>query len=438
MKKLLQFALFIILVPASGYAQDESSIKPYLSSGDLSKLSKADRIKADADRQMEEVRSLNVKIQSLQKDSSLSARKVKKLVTPLQSESWKKHVQASAAYEKSNQKKYDIYKKNLNHFWKEHEGQESNYINAKMLEEQARDNFSQAAVYRRNTRHMNLGSVKVEKLTEANNLEAAAIRRQVVSLSSCFGASAIVASAVPTDTLPKSNVSVSTSQAPAAAAPAVNPAAVAAVPVIVSPAVVPEEKTEIIPKASDTSFDNQVLFRIQIAANKTPFTFADLKKIYTGNCPVEIVSEAGWYKYQFIGVPLFSDASRIQKESAVNGAFMVAYQKTVKQNIAEAIKTNRELEKRIQIEGRNGLIGEIQYHVELTTSKTLLKPEDVAKLYHGAEPVLVVMENGLYAYHLRAGYSLQDALNLKERAGLNNAAVVAYKNAKKVVTGGTL
>ena len=108
----------------------------------------------------------------------------------MQSEAWKKHVQASAAYEKSNDIKYGIYKKYLNHFWKEHEGQEANFINAKMLEEQARDNFAQAAVYRRNTRHMNLGSVKVEKLTEANNLEAAAIRRQVASLSSCFGAAA--------------------------------------------------------------------------------------------------------------------------------------------------------------------------------------------------------------------------------------------------------
>jgi hypothetical protein len=434
MKKLLHFALLFILVSAPGYAQDESSIKPYLNSGDLAKLSKADRIKVDADRQMEEVRSLNIKIQSMQKDTSLSARKVKKQVMVLQSESWKKHVQVSAAYEKSNDIKYDIYKKQLNHFWKEHEGQEANFINAKMLEEQARDNFTQASVYRRNTRHMNLGSVKVEKLTEANNLEAAAIRRQVASLSSCFGAATTVASAVPSDSIPKSTVPETKSGAPVAVSPAV---AVAA-PVVVPPPVIPEENKNITPMARDTSFDNQVLFRIQIAANKAPFTFADLKKICPGNYPVEIVSELGWYKYQFIGVPLFSDASRILKEAAVKGAFVVAYQKTSKQIIAGAVQTNRELEKRIQAEGRNGLIQEVQYHVELTTSKTFLKPEDVAKLYHGPEPVLVVMENGLYSYHLRAGYTLQDALDLKEKIGLKNAAIVGYKNAKKVVTGGTL
>ncbi len=80
MKKLLHFALIFVLFSAIGYAQDESSIKPYLNSGDLAKLSKADKIKSDADRQMEEVRSMNIKMLSLQKDTSISARKVKKQI----------------------------------------------------------------------------------------------------------------------------------------------------------------------------------------------------------------------------------------------------------------------------------------------------------------------------------------------------------------------
>ena len=379
---------------------------------------------------MSVVRNLNNKIQSLQKESSRSAQKIKQEIRLLQSEAWKKHVQASADYEKSNEIKYGIYKKYLNHFWKEHEGKEADFINAKMLEEQARDNFSQAAVYRRNTRHMNLGSLKVEKLTEANNLEAAAIRRQVASLSACLGPAAAVASAEKSDSIPALNTPDTTSQVAAKAAPAV----VATAPVVVAPAVIPDKKTEIIPVANDTSFNNQVLFRIQIAANKVPFTFADLKKICPANYPVEMVSEAGWYKYQFMGVPLFSDASRIMKEAALKDAFVVAYRNTSKQNIAEAIKNNRELEKRILTEGRQGLIGEIQYHVELATSQTFLKPEEVAKLYSGPDRVLVVMENGLYAYHLNAGYSLQDALAMKQRIALKTAAIVAYKNAKKAVT----
>jgi hypothetical protein len=456
MKKLLHFALLFLLLSAVTHAQDESSLKPYLNSKDLSKLSKADKISADADRQMSVVKNLNNKIQSLQKESSQSAKKTKKEIRLLQSEAWKTHVQASAAYEKSNEMKYGIYKKYLNHFWKEHEGQEGEFINAKILEEQARDNFSQAAVYRRNTRHMNTGSIKVEKLTEANNLEAAAIRRQVASLSACLGAAAIPATAS-SDSISKSIIPDTTGNQVAAATPSavaanppvaatttpaaaatVPPAAAAVTPLVVPLAVNPGNQTEISPAVKDSLFNNQVLFRIQIAANKTPFTFADLKKICPANYPVEMVSESGWYKYQFIGVPLFSDASKILKESGVKGAFVVAYRNTIKQNIAEAVKTNRELEKRVQTEGRTGLIGETQYHVELATSKTFLKPEEVAKLYSGPNPVLVIMENGLYSYHLNAGYSLNDALELKEETRLKTAVIVAYKNAKKAVTGNTL
>jgi hypothetical protein len=441
MIKFVQFTLLFILFSITGYSQDEASLKSYLDSDDIGKLGKADKIKADGDRQLSEVKNLNIKIQAVKKDTSLSARQIKKQTTDLQTQAWQKHVQASAAYEKSNEIKYEIYKKYLNHFWKGHEGQEANYINAKMLEEQARDNYSQAAVYRRNTRHMNLGSVKEEKLTEANNLEAAAIRRQVASLSSCLGVSAITASVVPADSIPGGSATETAGNTPSEADPApvsAAPAVVIAAPVVVPPAMDPEENADIIPAARDTSFDNQVLFRVQIAANKTPFTFTELKKICPSNYPVEMVSESGWYKYQFIGVPMFSDASRILKEAAVKDAFVVAYRKSGKQNISEAIKDNRMLEKRIQAEGKNGLIQEIQYHVVLATSKTFLKREEVAKLYRGPEPVLIVMEGGIFAYHLNAGYSLQNALDLKEMSGLKSATVVAYKNAKKAVTGGTL
>ena len=127
----MHFALLFLLLSAVTHAQDESSLKPYLNSRDLSKLSKADKIEADADRQMSVVRNLNSKMQSLQKETSQNTKKVKKEIRLLQSEAWKKHVQASAAYEKSNGMKYDIYKKYLNHFWKEHEGQEAEFYQCK-------------------------------------------------------------------------------------------------------------------------------------------------------------------------------------------------------------------------------------------------------------------------------------------------------------------
>ena len=175
---------------------------------------------------------------------------------------------------------------------------------------------------------------------------------------------------------------------------------------------------------------DQIIFRIQIAASRTLLTFDDLAKIDPGGFPVEVVSEGGWLKYQFIGVPLYADVQRIFREANAKGSFIVSYRNGVKQNLPEMISNSRELEKRIQVEGKNGLVGETFYHLEIAASKTALKATEIAKLYNGPELVLLIMEQGLYKYHLNAGYSPEDARMFKQKTGLTGANVVAYKNAR--------
>ena len=75
-EKIISFCtcyLFCFLLLA--YAQDESSLKPYLNSEGSFKTRKADRIKADADRQMSVVKNLNSKMQSLQKETPIAPEK---------------------------------------------------------------------------------------------------------------------------------------------------------------------------------------------------------------------------------------------------------------------------------------------------------------------------------------------------------------------------
>jgi hypothetical protein len=441
MKKELLFIVFA-LISSLGNAQDEVIVKSYIDVDDLMTLTKADKMRADADRRMEEVSNMTRKIQSLQHDSSLSKRKAKNEIAALESKSWKKHVEASAIYEKSNDVKYDIYRRYLNRFWKEHEGQEGKFITAKMLEEQARGNYAQAYVYRRNTKHMNLGNVKMEKLTEANNLETAAIKKQIASLAACLGPSKTGISAALPDTNAAPPAADTAAAAPLVAEKAAEPVnppveeKKEVVPVVVPP-VVPEAKKQAVkpvekPLPIPDKPVEQTLFRIQIAANKAPFSFGELAKIFPGNYPVEIVAEAGWYKYQFIGVPLFSDASAILHECGAKGAFVVAYLNQVKLNIADAVKGNRELEQRIKSGENKAMVQETQYHLQFATSKSVLKPAEIARIYSGSRPVLVIMENGLYEYHLFAGFSLQEAQNLKVDTGLDKADIVAYKSAKRI------
>lgn len=453
--------LFSVLVFTDSMAQDEAALKHVIEARDLKKLEKADRIKLDADRHKEEAKKLNLEIRSIQLDSGLLKRSLKRKTALLATQSWQNQEQASALYSKSNSLKYGIYKKYLNRFWKDHEGEESNYLTAKVFEEQARDNYAQASIYRRNTRHMNLGIAKVEKLSEANNLEFSAIRRQVSSLTACFGISETPVSGADHDSIATPVISEKPGPSPDTAVPEMEPAAVvsevttveqqqteeqeqtAAVgevmpaeppqPAIIEPVPLPEESRipEELPVESAVE-GNQVIFRVQVAASRAALKFEELSKSYSGIYPVELVSEGGWFKYQFMGVPLYSDALRIFRQANVKGSFIVSYRKDQKLDLVESVKNNMELEKRVQAEGRKGLVQETEYHVELVAYKTFLKAAEVARLYNGPQPVVLIMEQGLYEYHLKAGYSLAAAEKLKQQSGISGAVIVAYKNAKRI------
>jgi len=426
-------------------SQDEAVIRKRLESGDQKKLNKGDKIRDEADNLMLEVNRIYIEIRSIRQDSALHKRNINSKTSLLEKKSWQKQVQASALYEKGNSQTYGIYKKYLNRFWKDHEGEEANFLNAKMNEEQARDNYAQASLFRRNARHMNLGIPKVEKLTEANNLESAAIRKQVFSLEACYGIpeQTAIADSIPiapvfadTATLPHDSVKVTEELAPQPDIVEPEPAVTLVpkeepVPILVAP-VLPVENDDrnTAPQAKKTGIIDQTIFRIQIAASRSSLTFEDLAKISPGGFPLEVLSEGGWLKYQFIGVPLYADAQRIFREANAKGAFIVAYRNGVRQNLPEMISTSRELEKRIQAEGNRGLVEETFYHLEIVVSKTALKVAEIAKIYSGPEPVLLIMDQGLYKYHLNAGHSPDDARLLQQRTGLADANIVAYKNAR--------
>ena len=65
-------------------------------------------------------------------------------------------------------------------------------------------------------------------------------------------------------------------------------------------------------------------------------------------------------------------------------------------------------------------------------SKILLKPAEITKLYAGPERVLLIMEKGMYEYHLNAGYSPDAARIFKQQSGVTGASIVSYRNAKRI------
>ncbi len=175
-----------------------------------------------------------------------------------------------------------------------------------------------------------------------------------------------------------------------------------------------------------------LIFRIQVAASRVPLTPGQLKRIYPGDYPVEMISEDGWYKYQFMGVRLYSDALQIVQKVSTMGAFIVAYDNGIKTSLAEAVKNNKELEKLVKTKGRKGNLKEVEFHLQLAASRIALPPDELKALYSGAEPVSIIYEDGWYKYHLKAGNSPETAEQFKQSTGIPKAFIVPYKRAAKV------
>jgi hypothetical protein len=175
-----------------------------------------------------------------------------------------------------------------------------------------------------------------------------------------------------------------------------------------------------------------ILFRIQVAASRVPLNMGQLRRIYSGDYPIEMIKEEGWYKYQFMGVRLYSDAVQLLQHVNTAGAFIVAYDNGIKINLAEAVRNTRDIENAVKTHGRKGQIQEIEFHLQLAAARIPASSDELKLLYSGSEPVSVIFEDGWYKYHLKAGNSPETAEQLKKSCSVEKAFIVPYKRAAKI------
>jgi hypothetical protein len=647
--------LFFSLI--SLHAQSELEIRSLIREGDVKKLIKADEYKANADQLVEEASQLNMDVLLMQADPNLDEKTKAKKAGQIESQAQQKQIQASSLYEKCSEIKFTVYKQYIDEFWKTHEGEETDYLNAKLLEEQSNDHFFQAVSFRIEAKKIDDLYMRLEKLSEANNLENDALQKQVTALAAYYMKNEVTTDEVTpvaeTETnlveetipapesemsaaalMPTDNVEVDTTQTRSdltgffaeQPVPDTTEAAVVAeehaqiVPVDITlpdkmkinqsmidsynryiaggnfndttlstgkiagitdfdtdrmlqlwyeyiygqqayeteqeiaettdSAVLAEEVTPVVstPPASDVKSeigivteenrskiipaDEDVIYRVQIAANRTelsqralskmyygqktvemvnengwykysvgdfatyeeaskfrnstgmsnafvvayrkgtqftsgitevieenrhafapggdqrlpsgivfriqvaasriPLNVGQLKKIYTGDYPVEMIQEEGWYKYQFMGVRLYSDAIQLLKNVNTSGAFVVAYENGAKISLIEAVRNTTDLENNVRTYGRKGQIQEIEFHLQFAASRIPISSDEMKLMYSGSEPVSVVYENGWYKYHLKAGNSPEMAEQLKETCLVEKAFIVPYKRAAKI------
>ncbi len=655
---ILSIIAFLYLFDVSLWAQTESEIRSIIGEGDIKKLIKADEYKTNADKLVEEASQLNMDVLLMQADPNLDEKTKTKKSGQIESQAQQKQIQATSLYEKCNEIKFAVYKQYIDAFWKTHEGEETDYLNAKLLEEQSSDNYFQAVSYRIEAKKMRDLYMRLEKLSEANDLENKAIQKQISALAAYYLLEEVPLAQTETPVAePETAVIESGAPAPEIEIPAESelPAAVSEsditpnqpdtfdilsgqtipdtkepsvtieqpVTIVAAEKTLPEgmeinqslidsynhyiasgsfndttlstgkiagitdfdtdrmlrlwyeyiygqqayESEQLLAETADTVVveekevsvvttppdsdgkteigivteknrdqiipaDDEVIYRVQIAANRTelsqralskmyygnkrveminengwykysvgdfvtyeeaskfrkstgmsnafvvaylkgtqfasgktevaaetqhafapageqrlpegvifriqvaasrvPLNLGQLKQIYPGDYPIEMIKEEGWYKYQFMGVRLYSDAIYLLKNVNTKGAFVVAYENGAKINLADAVRNTREIENAVKTYGRKGQIQEIEFHLQLAASRIPISSDELKLLYIGSEPVSVIYEEGWYKYHLKAGNSPETAEQFKKSCSVVKAFIVPYKRAAKI------
>ncbi|MBN2213308.1 MAG: hypothetical protein JW723_03605 [Bacteroidales bacterium] len=637
---IILMAVLLVAIPAEKLqGQSDDAIQQIFTSSDKSKLDKASEYKNQGDALIEEANQLYMETFAVQADVQLDEKKIKKEVEKLESNAQKKQFEALELYNKCNQQKYEIYKKYIEEFWSGYSGNEAEYVNARLIEEQSNDYFYQSVVTRNEAGKARDSKDKIQKLNDANDLQIRALEKQITALGYYYSIETAPPQLTTTQPQEPEYRKAQTTEYPESVTPSVTEP-VSATPGTVQPVsgnvqvnrevleiynrylndtlskgdsfLTPEllarigsfnadqilniwynyaygspyspeyaeqllaeqapqvtdsmpedlsaqqyqeyqdmsvqEKAEEARHAAQTELklaeihkgeedkvkllpaDENLIFRVQLAANKSQLTQRALQSIYYGNkqiemileddwfkysigdfpdyksadkfrsqCgvenafivayrkgtrfmtpseadeiaapaateyavspdmegllfrvqiaasrirlnkeqlasiyggpyPVEMVEEEGWYKYQILGVRLFSDALRIIRDVKVKGSFIVAYDNNNKINLLEAVKQSRKLEKEVQTYGRRGRIRDVEFHVQVAASKVPLRVDELMQIYPGSYKTILIFEEGWYKYRIKAGSSYEEAKRIKQDCGVEKAFITAYDRAVK-------
>jgi hypothetical protein len=473
---LLVYSIYLIIYLLSScllYSQQDDFIKSIFRGSDLKKLEKTKSYEIQAEQLIEEANELYMETYAVQGDYELNENQIEKKVNKLEKKAQKKQIEAATYYELINQTKFGIYKSYIEKFWSDFEGDESDYTDARHIEEQSNDLYFQASTLRSEASKISDQQEKVENLNNAYELEIKSLEKQLSALSIYYGIeytpSDEIAEQVSVDVadieetepvqeqlyyeepakqeteFPAEQIATAdtiTEEEPAyeeqteeQLVPAQYEEEIAVVEEDVDESYYIPEGDEVVEEDIDESYyipeGDEVIFRVQIAASRIPLTRQQLSKIYKDNYPVEMIEEEGWFKYQILGVRLFSEALRLLRSARVKGAFIIAYDKGVKQNLYIAVKRSRSLEQEVQTYGRKEKLNNVEWHVQIAASRIPLTKDDLSRIYRGNRKISLIIEEGWYKYRLKAGISYSTAKEIKQQCGVPKAFIVSYHRAKK-------
>jgi hypothetical protein len=174
-------------------------------------------------------------------------------------------------------------------------------------------------------------------------------------------------------------------------------------------------------------------YRVQLAASRTPLNLYQVTTIYKGSLSVTEVKDGNLFKYQIRSFNLFTDAQTVCSQTKVDNAYLAAYKGLDLLDLGAAIKQTRPLETQVKKLGRERVIHEIEFSVQVAASRVRLTAAQLNEIYSGQWPVSIIFEDGWYKYQILAGGNMQEALNILGNCGANKAFLVAYKNGRKLL-----
>jgi len=172
---------------------------------------------------------------------------------------------------------------------------------------------------------------------------------------------------------------------------------------------------------------NYKFYKLQIAASKNPLSEEILKKIYTGNKPINLIIENDWYKYQ-IGTFNNIDSARIEKINCnVKYAFLVKYINGQKDHAKTKIHVP-EIKKQPLITKKDTII----FKIQIAAEKRAISNYTLINNYKNFKKIKILYEEGLFKYYVGEYDDYFDALKIKNQLNNKDAFVVAFKNNKKI------
>jgi len=189
----------------------------------------------------------------------------------------------------------------------------------------------------------------------------------------------------------------------------------------------PEEHTATINETTATHLPlatENILFYVQIASSDVPLTIKYLNEIYKGSNSIYVRHEPNGYKYQIGGTKFFHKAKLLLDNCGAHDAFLVAYGNGDQRNILRA-------QERMDAVLKNTLPKDMQFYVQIATSREPISQNTIKRIYQGPFPVSTVIEGGWYKYHIMAGHTYENAKNIQDKVNIKEAFIVGYANGVK-------